>query len=235
MGDGVNGVGDLRQYEYLVGVAEKIRTHGWAVQGVFGDGAEDTFSYTVGLAARGLPELWIGGMSPQQAAAILNDLASVAVDEGSFADGASLRGRADWSMPMRIRGPVSPAAAEVGVARALQPKVDVGVQQVLWPDAEGVYPDEDGYNTLGFPQPVLPKGRSYLLGLPVLVTVYEDGVVQYDVDTAETGQAIRESEPDTNWTEAEVRDDDLLRADADRADAAHMESLLRPDALVSGS
>lgn len=221
---------EFARFEYLASVAAKVREFGWAVQGVLDDDAP--FAYTVGLASRDLPELWIGGMPHRQAQALLNDLASVAVDEGGYVDGAEVRGRADWSVPLRLRGPVSPDAAQVGVARALQPGRDVTVFQVLWPDTDGRYPGDDGYNTLGFPQPLLPKGRSYLLGLPVLVTVYEDGTVSYDVDTAETGAAIRESEPDTNWSEAEVRPDGLLEADAERADADHAARWVRA-AVVS--
>lgn len=40
--------------------------------------------------------------------------------------------------------------------------------------------------------------RSYVVGLPVVVTVHEDGVVTYEVDTSEAGEGIRENYPDLN-------------------------------------
>ena len=39
-----------------------------------------------------------------------------------------------------------------------------------------------------------PKGesRSYVVGLPVLVTVWDDGTVVFDVATEEAGEAVRD-------------------------------------------
>lgn len=41
----------------------------------------------------------------------------------------------------------------------------------------------------------LPQGesRSYIVGLPVLVTVWDDGTVVYDIDTSETDSAVIDS------------------------------------------
>lgn len=60
-----------------------------------------------------------------------------------------------------------------------------------------------------------PKGesRSYVVGLPVLVTVWDDGTVVYDLDTAEAGEAILD-DPDQP-------DEDTLQADMGRINADH--------------
>jgi hypothetical protein len=55
--------------------------------------------------------------------------------------------------------------------------------------------------------------RAYLVGLPVTVTVADDGTVSYDVDTSEAGQAIRESGT-SGHTDAQID------ADADTVDRA---------------
>lgn len=37
--------------------------------------------------------------------------------------------------------------------------------------------------------------RTYCVGLPVIITVHDDGSVEYEVDLAEAGAAIRETYP----------------------------------------
>lgn len=60
--------------------------------------------------------------------------------------------------------------------------------------------------------------RTYIVGLPVSVTVRDDGKVFYLVDTAEASSAIRDEYPNDfdvdNITEADVVAD-LARIDAD--------------------
>lgn len=133
-----------RMDAYLATVAAQIDEHGWMLQGVFGDKAEDAFTYTVGLTGRGLPELWLGTLSPQQAGGVLNAAAQRLVD-------GDLRlepGEVDlgFSVPFRLRGPCDADEAHVGVARQMHPLSVVSVWQVLWPDAAGRWPDEPEYD-----------------------------------------------------------------------------------------
>lgn len=58
------------------------------------------------------------------------------------------------------------------------------------------------------------SSRTYLIGLPVLVTVDDDGTVTYDMDTSETGEAIREEG-------ALGVSDEQIEADAKAADREH--------------
>lgn len=63
------------------------------------------------------------------------------------------------------------------------------------------------------------ESRSYVVGLPVLVTVWDDGTVVYDVDTSEAGEAVDES-----WYEREHDDPvtwETMRADVERINADH--------------
>lgn len=140
---------------YLQQVVDLIDKHGWAVQGVFGqDHAWEAFSYTVGLTAEGLPELWIGSLGPTQSTPILNALAERLVTERALPADEPVD--VGYSVPFRIRGPVEYSAAEAFVAGRLYDDANVTVLQVLFPDAAGVFPDEDGYDNARFPQRVLP-------------------------------------------------------------------------------
>lgn len=133
---------------YLGRVAALIDEHGVMLQAVFGDSVADAFTYTVGLTGRGLPELWLGTLAPEQAGPILNAAAKqTALEPGPLDLG--------FSVPFRIRGPVDVDEAAVGVARQMHPLSDVVVLQVLWPDEAGLFPDEPGYDER-FPQRVLP-------------------------------------------------------------------------------
>ena len=146
--------------EYVARMAEIIAEKGWAVQAVGAATAPESFCYTVGLAQRGLPELWLGTLAPAQAGGILNAVAQAAIDgavvllPGAIVDVA-------YSTPFRLRGPVDPEAAEAFVALRLQgdlpgiPGVPVRVLQVLWPDQEGLFPDDPGYDQARFPQRLL--------------------------------------------------------------------------------
>lgn len=69
--------------------------------------------------------------------------------------------------------------------------------------------------------------RQYLVGLPVVVTVTDEGAVTYDIDTAEAGVAIRDAYPDGDppgdadpkvWLRAE---EDQVERDAAAVDADH--------------
>lgn len=56
--------------------------------------------------------------------------------------------------------------------------------------------------------------RTYLVGLPVAVTVHTDGTVTYEVDTAEAGAAIAEYENDLPSTKhQQIADIAIVEAD----------------------
>jgi hypothetical protein len=59
---------------YQAGIDDMIARYGWAVQGVFGSPTSPAFSYTVGLAAKGLPEIIVFGLPSQVAHQFLNAL-----------------------------------------------------------------------------------------------------------------------------------------------------------------
>lgn len=66
-----------------------------------------------------------------------------------------------------------------------------------------------------------PKGesRSYLVGLPVLITVWDDGTVVYDVDTSEATKSVIDA-----WYEGDVEEGlmaEVMHADVERVAADH--------------
>lgn len=69
----------IQMQAYLDQVRAAIRNHRWAIQG---DGDDEPFAYTVGLTAYGHPELLIRGLPHTDAAAVLNHLAHLVVDDG---------------------------------------------------------------------------------------------------------------------------------------------------------
>lgn len=140
--------------EYLTGLEELVAEHGFAVQGVFGDTADESFSYTVGMTKAGLPELWIATLDPRMAAQLLNALGALQLSSDK-----PLEGEVDcgWTVPFQVRGPVDVEAASVGVALKLYPHPQlVTVSQVMFPDPAGRFPDDEaGYDFASLPQRVL--------------------------------------------------------------------------------
>ena len=62
------------------------------------------------------------------------------------------------------------------------------------------------------------SSRTYVVGLPVLITVHDDGTVEWDIDRSEAGSGINENYPSTYDKPPlaqEVVDDDVERIEAD--------------------
>lgn len=55
-----------------------------------------------------------------------------------------------------------------------------------------------------------PQSRTYAIGLPVIVTVSDDGSVHYEIDTAEAGQALIEAFHDGHFSE-EITEIEVFR------------------------
>jgi hypothetical protein len=136
-----------------------IAEHGWSLQTVLGDEHSYGFTYTVGLTAKGLPELLLDTLAPRQAGPVLNACADHMVEHGPLEvpDPSVLLRLPDWSVPFRLHGPIDPQAAEAFLAlRFAEDPGEVRLLQVLWPDEEGRYPGDDGYDVETFPQRLMP-------------------------------------------------------------------------------
>lgn len=134
----------------LVGIIERV---GWAVQGVSGGG--NSFCYTVGLSESNLPELFLDGMPPQQGQAILNAVATRLRAGETITPGEPPLHLVGYPVTFRLRGPVDSAAAEANTARRLYG--DIILWQILWPDREGRFPGDPGYDQATFPQRLIKE------------------------------------------------------------------------------
>ena len=76
--------------DYLGHMCGVIAQHGWAVQGVERDRIHPPWAYTVGLTARGRPELVVTGMQLDRAAQLLNDVAAHVVHAAAPSPGEQI-------------------------------------------------------------------------------------------------------------------------------------------------
>lgn len=53
------------------------------------------------------------------------------------------------------------------------------------------------------------SARTYVVGLPVVITVHDDGRVEYEVDTAEASSEMWEQAPE-EYTEEQIRADEAV-------------------------
>jgi len=142
-------------------VRAKIDEFGWEVTGVFPTESDRSgivpFVYTVGLTDKGRPELiMLADADLGTLAAGLNLFAALVVDAEEMPDVITgedvegLRSRCE----LRTLGPAGDIAQPYrpGLLRHIYP--DAQVTQVVWPDEQGLYPHQEGYD-LAYRQPIL--------------------------------------------------------------------------------
>ena len=137
-------------------VLHNIKTYGRHVTGVFpGPGDEgkawDSYNYTTGLTETLDIELVIATLRLEVAIPFLNRVANrlTAVP----AEGDRLDGILGNGFTARLRR-CNDLERFVMTRRVYDCDPGNGVWQVLWPDTDGLFPDEDGYNHTDFPQPL---------------------------------------------------------------------------------
>lgn len=130
--------------EHLKRARTIIQEHGWIVQNVLSD---PPLSYTVGLHAKGLPELVMVGVDVRTMQPILNALARRMV-EGDLAVVEGLRDdRVFERFPAMFRRlPQQQVTEHLDILVALSQEVSIvpEVYQVVWPDEERRFPGEEG-------------------------------------------------------------------------------------------
>lgn len=141
----------------------RIAEVGFVVQPVFGLGPHDPdFAYTIGLTGQGRPELICLGPTCEGCGLLI--MGAAALDPA--ADEVTLPAAAEGLSPLTLRlrsvavdGPYPLTMAVRMYARGL-----VSARQLLWPNDEGFYPGEVGWDDAGphGAQPLLPAdgGRS---------------------------------------------------------------------------
>ncbi|SMH26464.1 DUF4262 domain-containing protein [Mesorhizobium australicum] len=125
-------------------VAQNIDAFGQHLFQIFGQGTAPGFTYTIGNADRGLPELLLIGDFPSRiAAGLLNELGAKMREDGKpLATGLIDIG---WSIPVKIRrtGPLARTRYTIQVNRYLGHDC-YSVLQVMVCDENGRYPGDPG-------------------------------------------------------------------------------------------
>lgn len=143
--------------EVLRRQGEHIDRVGWSVTMVAptDDDPGVTFAYTVGLTAHAFPELVIAGLPPAIAHALLNDLAGRVYDTAvRFGHGQRIGDLVVGYDAVIVDGPATEMLYP-GAAYARYGADRVRLQQVVWPDPQGRFPWQPGYDHDGHPQPLI--------------------------------------------------------------------------------
>lgn len=126
---------------------EIVSSKGWGLQYVFPnpDLSMPSFTYTVGLSAKGLPDLLVFGL-PQQAHGIVNDIAQMLVDSKTgFEDGQVIREVASLPIMLRSLGLSDGFKFATGAKRFAEERdYTAGLMQIMLPDEAGRFPGEPG-------------------------------------------------------------------------------------------
>lgn len=139
-----------------------VDRYGWGIQHVLPnvDTDEAPFSYTVGLTARGWPELIITGLPADVAQQFIRNAVDEQQEHGPFQAGDRTEeltesGFVLFTEAEDVHG-MTVTAAIVGSFTALQ---------MVWPDSHGRFPWDDGHRNPKNAQPLLgakPSGGSPL-------------------------------------------------------------------------
>lgn len=132
--------------KYWQDILDLVENHGWAVASVMGSDESPSFSYSVGLCARGLPDLILIGVRPNDAQKMIN----IAIDkliaqEFSGATGDVLTEVANLPLAPRCLSNELAQSIALGSVRYAQ---ETGQQfrmiQLVLPDAAGLFPWDSG-------------------------------------------------------------------------------------------
>ncbi len=151
-------------------IADNIQKYGLAIQYIFPTCESDgpSFIYTVGLTDIGKPE-WIAfGLPPEVMMPILNEM-FVEIREG--ARDAEVSEIADVANVVFRNEAVDIREAKKYAVQAFEYYKGTGMvpqfRQLIWPDEQGIYPDQPGFSERL--KPIQP----YLPGRPKLSKVYD--------------------------------------------------------------
>lgn len=130
----------------LAQVTEHIEKAGQSVIGVFGGGAtEPTFSYTIGNTAKGLPELLIFGLHPEEARGVLNMFGRMMRTRAEAFGNMERVSLGEGALPVLMVETDERGTDEYArQARVYFGDQDVSVVQVVIPDRQGRFPGQPG-------------------------------------------------------------------------------------------
>lgn len=120
-----------------------IERVGWSAVGVGAGPDSETFTYTAGLTAQGHHELIIVGLDPYVAHGILAAAVQELQAGVRFSDGALVTGvLVDYTAKL-----VACGNEHLTMARSIYGS-EVMALQIVWPDTDGRYPGDPGYDAV---------------------------------------------------------------------------------------
>ena len=150
---------------YYGDIKQNVDRCGLHLFGIFGDEKSPPYTYTIGFAAHGLPEVIVFGLDMRMVAPFLNRYYDEIVNQKTRCGGPGvLSPEDDWfNMPMSVVNVESGRADDYAV-QAFAFAEDMGWKkpefvQWVWPDTKGKLPWQQGYEKekFGKVQPVLAR------------------------------------------------------------------------------
>lgn len=144
-------------------VLENIRKSGFHMTGVFSEHGHPAFTYTAGLETTFThPEIVIYGIDPQNASHLLHAAVDLIRDGAAFVSGRQYENIAE-NFPMAFLDISDPIARRnFPVSYQSQPDCRVRIMQMVWPDPNGKFPWQPGYDQeYSALQPILQEDRRY--------------------------------------------------------------------------
>lgn len=133
-------------HDFMKKQEEVIKKHGMSIiitECDLGNGHSTYLSYTVGLSDINLPEIFVFGIDPDNASYILNSAANLAK---SYELKTDVPVTEVCNLAVMFKA-VEPSSAEEYIRMANnRARQSLPAIQLVWPDADGVFPWETGYD-----------------------------------------------------------------------------------------
>ena len=155
MADLVAGNMDDVQDEIAARIEQVIKVQGWHIFGIVGE--KIPYMYTVGLAEKGKPELFLAGTLGEAQAAVINELAKMVVaGKASEYETVEVGGQKFLLIPT---SDVVPRDFTIQAGRRVEDR-PYSVLQVLFPDPEGKFPGDPACVEPWASVPLFPPKRT---------------------------------------------------------------------------
>lgn len=141
-------------------ILDHIDEIGHSVMGVFGDETEPAFAYTIGLLRQDRPELVVVGVDPRIGHGILNSAAALdqPLEVGREYDKVVV------GYKVRIAEPSPEVIEAMTLSQSYNAQFGEGTPfralQIVWPDPQGRYPGDPGYDAAYYRQMIPVLGES---------------------------------------------------------------------------
>lgn len=126
---------------------EIIRTKGWAVQAIFGTDKQPPFTYSVGLAAKGLPDILVIGPAGVISAKLINGCAQAMLDGAvKIADRELVTQLSEMPLALQLDDETGTMRELMRMVRklAMQEGHTASAVQLVLPDKAGRFPWDKG-------------------------------------------------------------------------------------------